>query len=745
MTGYRENSGYRFRVSAKLDEICPEDVFQKPSYEHLLRSLARELTGGQLSIVRLYKNPKDNRLGWCDGRAVWINLGNQVTNSFPTLSLKNVSLIGILGHECGHKRYSDFDLLGKYLKGFRKGIWYPHPPRAETEAEAEDLKIMREYFEKKDKNALGLMMQVASYLNNLLEDVYVEERMCAKFPGSIKRGILMNRSRNVEEIPTLRELLQENEDAVTVLMNLCGQYALSGRINNWDGEESELLGTIKELAPIIQKAVREEAPSARFLAANRILLKIWKYLYDIIQKLEEEHAKRSKEPGEATKEAEEPGEGEAADEQPDGTSENQESGTGAQDSGNKSREGEGTKKEESEPQMSGAMRKYLIHLVTHIPQFSETDPKEPVFERTPENVGWTGTWETDEKGDAGWQQSEEPNGAVPKEKKEGAFPVMLQVDAETTFRELLWQMAEEKVRDEMDQELSHRLLQDLLSIETSEFDPGHKRIKKEICRNSWISEPEKRQLASYEDKIRETQKRLRAALLPILRNQKTRTERRLFMGKKLDMRSIADPQGAVFRKERRGKKTDLALAVLLDLSESMTGKRMEQSKLAALCLYEFCQKAGIPIAVYGHHTDGYFHRALEEETVYLHCCAEFIPDKNDRYRIAALRPDGANRDGVALWFMGKRLLGRPEKQKLLVLISDGLPNSNQYRGEKAVADLKDIKKELSRKGVLFLAGAIGSDKERIREIYQEAFLDLSDLEKLPVLLMKQVLKYIRRD
>ena len=38
-----------------------------------------------------------------------------------------------------------------------------------------------------------------------------------------------------------------------------------------------------------------------------------------------------------------------------------------------------------------------------------------------------------------------------------------------------------------------------------------------------------------------------------------------------------------------------------------------------------------------------------------------------------------------------------------------------------------------------------SNKERIREIYQEAFLDLSDLEKLPVLLMKQVLKYIRRD
>lgn len=55
-----------------------------------------------------------------------------------------------------------------------------------------------------------------------------------------------------------------------------------------------------------------------------------------------------------------------------------------------------------------------------------------------------------------------------------------------------------------------------------------------------------------------------------------------------------------------------------------------------------------------------------------------------------------------------------------------------------------VKKDLQKNGILCLAAAIGNDKERIKEIYQEAFLDISDLEKLPMILTKQIVKYIRR-
>ena len=55
-----------------------------------------------------------------------------------------------------------------------------------------------------------------------------------------------------------------------------------------------------------------------------------------------------------------------------------------------------------------------------------------------------------------------------------------------------------------------------------------------------------------------------------------------------------------------------------------------------------------------------------------------------------------------------------------------------------------IRKKLLQQGVFFQAAAIGSDKEAIQEIYEESFLDITDLEQLPALLTKKLLRFIRR-
>ena len=109
-----------------------------------------------------------------------------------------------------------------------------------------------------------------------------------------------------------------------------------------------------------------------------------------------------------------------------------------------------------------------------------------------------------------------------------------------------------------------------------------------------------------------------------------------------------------------------------------------------------------------------------------------------------MQPYGSNRDGTALWYAGSRLLERPEKQKLLFVISDGAPNANQYGGTGAKRDLQKIRKKLLQQGVFFQAAAIGSDKEAIQEIYEESFLDITDLEQLPALLTKKLLRFIGR-
>lgn len=730
----RTGSAYRARIQKAMEEIRAWEVFRSPEYLKRMRSIARELTDGRFDNIHLYCEPKEQRMGWCNGREIHVNYGNGVTGSFLTLVQKNLSLAGILGHECGHKNYSDFALREKYLEGFPEGIWYPYPPEPENAQEEEALEQIKGCLEKKDGDALALVVQVAAYLDNLFEDIYVEEKMCARFPGSIRRGIALNRGRNLEWIPTLRELLQEGEDPVSILVNLCAQYALAGRINNWDEEQGELFETFTDLMPVIKAGCTSEGKSGRFLAVNRTLLKIWKYLYRIIQLMEalkKKKADEEKENGKADENEQESSAGET------------ENSNGAYEKG---MDGE---KPASPNGISPGMQEFLNHLTAKMPKFINEAKSEKAFAGFPDDVSWSGGREA-QKPEAEDQAAGNAENFPEKEKhengngqKDGRDKDTLErlVDVDGVLQELLHQMAKERVDEEINREIS---LQLQLEMDSLDFADGHRQVQKKVCRECQITQAQKEQYLKYEEQVRQVQKRLLSAILPILENQGARTERRLFMGRKIDMGSIASPQGAIYARTYPGKKLDMAVAVLVDISDSMKCGRIGPAKLAALCLYEFCRRAKIPVMVYGHHTDGRRHIRLEDETVYLHSCAEFMPDKNDRCRIAALCPHGANRDGVALRYIGQKLLKRTEKQKLLVLISDGLPNSNRYKGEMAKKDLCTVKKDLTGKGIVFLAAAIGADKEKIREIYREAFLDISDVEKLPVMLTKQVLKYVRR-
>ena len=91
-----------------------------------------------------------------------------------------------------------------------------------------------------------------------------------------------------------------------------------------------------------------------------------------------------------------------------------------------------------------------------------------------------------------------------------------------------------------------------------------------------------------------------------------------------------------------------------------------------------------------------------------------------------------NRDGAALRFAAERLMSRPEEIKLLIIISDGQPAGSGYYGTAAEADLRGIKREYSSRGIKLFAAAIGSDKPNIQRIYGDGFLDITNLEKLPV-------------
>ena len=182
----------------------------------------------------------------------------------------------------------------------------------------------------------------------------------------------------------------------------------------------------------------------------------------------------------------------------------------------------------------------------------------------------------------------------------------------------------------------------------------------------------------------------------------------------------------------------MAVALLVDESGSMCcSDRITIARAASIVVYDFCKSLNIPILVQGH---------TEQRGVEMFSYADFNSrDGMDCYRLMDLSARADNRDGAALRFVAECLLRRPEEIKLLILISDGQPCARGYYGTAAEADLRGIKRDITRRGVTLFAAAIGDDKEAIERIYGEGFLDISNLNDLPVLLTRLIAQRIRKE
>jgi len=66
-----------------------------------------------------------------------------------------------------------------------------------------------------------------------------------------------------------------------------------------------------------------------------------------------------------------------------------------------------------------------------------------------------------------------------------------------------------------------------------------------------------------------------------------------------------------------------------------------------------------------------------------------------------------------------------------------------YAGKLAEEDMKRTLQEYRRKGIIFLAAAIGQDKDVISEIYgAENTLNITELKTLPAHLVKIIARYL---
>lgn len=298
-------------------------------------------------------------------------------------------------------------------------------------------------------------------------------------------------------------------------------------------------------------------------------------------------------------------------------------------------------------------------------------------------------------------------------------------------------IAEEKVYNRLEKELSEKLQKEADTINSG----GNSDVKIRIIRKSGVTGDMVQKYHEVSPPLLVLSKRLQKQVSQILKDKREGGKLTgLYMGKRMNANSFVRNDGRIFYNNRLPEDNpDIAVALLVDESGSMwLDNRISSAREASIILHDFCVKLDIPVIVYGHST------SYDDEFVELYAYAEFDSyDKKDAYRLMDISDKDNNRDGTALRFVAERLVRRSEKIKLLINISDGQPNAKNYYGAEVEADIRGIKREYTNKGVTVFTAAIGDDKENIKRIYGDGYLDITDLNRLPVNLTSLISRYIK--
>ncbi len=682
------HTAIRKRIAEEKSRLTDEQLFASPQFAAYLTDIAEGTTGRyrRKSSVRTYWDALPHAdIAHTDNRVITVNAGNYLTRSFPTRSLKADSLLGIVGHECGHILFSDFTMLATYHQALSGGRFYPQEPEDLSAKQARSLREIGEFLEEKDEAVINALSSIAHSLVNMMEDVYIEGRMCDAFPGSLKTGILLNNLRFAEEMDSVTEEIDHQHHEVFIVANLLIQYAKTGDINNLGGYKGPYLDTVYECIPYIDDAAYDDDARVRFDAANKMLLLLWPYMESYIRQVREDIKNHT------NKAETEMGEQLAGGAPLPG-------GLGKPVSGKKGKHDPGSD-EDDRNQLQKAL---------------DYEDGRMELEKTDE-IG--------EDGDGGTSRTSDYAGA-------GYVS-----QAADDMERILTQLAEDAAYASYEQELSEELQAESDKIR---YGNAHRGVHVNVNRMTYVD-------SSYMEAYRKVappllliSKRLQKQISQILKDYKEGGKLdNLPMGKRINVRNAVRNDGRLFYKLKLpNDRTDIAVAILNDESGSMSSSdRITYARSASIILHDFCKGLDIPVAIYGH---------TEFDDVELYAYAEFDSiDNKDQYRLMDMSARCGNRDGAALRYVAERLMTRPEAIKLLIIISDGQPAGDNYYGTEAEADLRGIKKEYSSKGIQLFAAAIGSDKPNIQRIYRDGFLDITNLEKLPVNLGKLIIQKIK--
>lgn len=737
----------RKRILERKSQISDEEFFTSRAYRGYMSDITESATKRYRRpiSVAIVADQEDQTIAYTSPMGIWLNVSNHITESMPTRELKSISLEGLDGHEIGHNLYTDRRVWERYFTQLLRGKFYPSLPKildGTQQLYAEE--IQKALLDELDDVPLTAIFQTAKTLENILEDGYVDARMTAAFPGRFARGIALNNVRYSETVPDLQYMVDQKYYDHSILLNLLIQYVRVGEVNNLSQYQGEFMDKLLEFIPVVDECIRDEDARSRCFAVTTILIGMWPFLqrcFDALRQMQQD-AKQQRGPqqsnlagagGNSTALASASGE----------EDEDEDDGAGGSAGGSVGSESEDSDDGSEEEDAQAAIQAVVAALAGQLPQM----PNMPEGQSSP--IPSNGIFQPGE--DLSKQLVEEATRVLAEETARIASHVS-QIEgqgdegsvsynsgytgsgyshAASDTERMLEEMAEAQVYEAMEEELSEELQCEANSIS---YGNAHRGVHVVINRMAHIDQELIDAYNTVAPDLLQLSKRLQRSVKPILQDKRQGGKQTgLLVGKRLNQHALYRDDGRIFCNSRLPTEPiNLAVALLVDESGSMCGSdRITRARATAIVVHDFCSQLGVPVMIMGHTADC--------GTVDIYSYADFDSvDRNDRYRLMDMSARCCNRDGAALRFVAEKLHKYPAEVKMLIIISDGQPNDDGYSGSAAEADLRGIKLEYSRRGVQIFAAAIGTDRDRIERIYGNGYLDISDLNQLPIMLTQLI-------
>ncbi|MFD1705304.1 vWA domain-containing protein [Siminovitchia sediminis] len=264
---------------------------------------------------------------------------------------------------------------------------------------------------------------------------------------------------------------------------------------------------------------------------------------------------------------------------------------------------------------------------------------------------------------------------------------------------------------------------------------------------------ERAEYSRLEKEVRFYHKKLKKLLQRMTEKKQNEQRTHLKMGrlgKNLLSYYTEDQPNIFYKKTMPGKEMDAAFILLVDCSASMFDK-MTETKRGVVLFHEALKSVNVPHEIIGFWEDAN-DTTVDDQPNYFMEAVTFSSSLQSKTgpEIMVMEAMEDNRDGYAIRIAAEKLIRRPEKQKFLIVFSDGEPAAFDYHHHHGILDTHEAVKDVRKKGIevfnVFLSnsGLEFEQKKVFENIYGNKSIIAPYVEDLPDVLFPLLKRLLRQ-